>query len=142
MSTRDRYQRLYVEWHFEQRKDILWAGIPSRDGNRILYAIPLCEMFSSEYHQQEIAPHGRFKNYLSEDQEFKITLDKDDLKVLWPNREQFFYEMGNMVAWVAENCRDEPWSLRATANMMEESVSLHFSFANHVAAIAFKFVWQ
>ncbi len=136
-------QRLYVEWHFQETKDILWAGIPSRDGNRILYAIPLCEVYSSEWDGiKEIVPEGRFKHYVADHQEWKVDFDKQDLKDRWPSREEFFYEVGRMLGWIADNCRDEPWCLTATANMMEDTVSLHFSFANHVVAIAFKFAFQ
>ncbi len=134
---------LYVEWHFAERKNVLWVGIPSRDGTRVLYSIPLCEAFTSEWDGvKEIVPEGRFKHFVSEHQEWKVDLDAADLKERWFNREEFFYEFGRVLSWIAENCRDEPWSMSATANMMEDTVGLHFSFANHVVAIAFKFAFQ
>lgn len=134
--------RLYVEWHFQEQKDMLWAGIPSRDGNRMLYSIPLCEVFSAEFDVKEIIPGGRFQHYSDVKQEYCIDLDRHELKERWPHREEMVYNMGKMFEWVHENCREKPWSVEATANMMEDTLSLHFSFADDVAAIAFKFVWQ
>lgn len=135
--------RLYVEWHFQENKNILWAYIPSRDGNRVLYSVPVCEVYSSEWDGvKSLVPGGRFKHYVTDHQEWRVDLDRQDLQDRWPSREEFFYQVGKMIEWVAENCRDEPWCMSATANILEETVALHFSFSNHVTGIAFKFAFQ
>lgn len=134
--------RLYVDWHFAERKDLIWAGIPSRDGNRMLYSVPVCETFSSEHNGRDIIAGGRFLHYVPEHQKYRIDLDRGELQERWPTREENFYQMGKMIEWAADNCREKPWCVEASANLMEETVGMHFSFADDVAAIAFKFVWQ
>ena len=133
---------LYVDWHFQERKDILWCGLPSKDGKRVLYSIPICEVYSSEFSGKDLMARGRFKHFVHQPQQYRITIDKEELKQRWPRREEFFHQMGIVMAWTAENCRDEPWSMEGTVDVLAEEVSLHFSFANEIAAVAFKFVWQ
>lgn len=128
-----------VEWDHSQRKFILWASVPSLGGNRIDYAVSICEVYSSEFNGFDLIPKGRFKFYVPDEQEFIVTFERKELRQRWPNSEEYTYKLGMMVEWIALNCRDEPWSFLATSY---SDAKLQFSFANHVVAVAFKFVWQ
>lgn len=140
---------VFGDWHYQEGKMFLWCGIKSKSTERLLYAIPLCEAYTPETDGQDIKKQGRFINFDHNHQPYEVTLRKTELKARWPNRDEFFYQMGKLLGWIAENCREEPWSLQGEPLDRGEwevdqfaDANLKFSFSNEVTAVAFKFAWQ
>jgi hypothetical protein len=99
-------------------------------GSRILYTIPLVDLYGSELKLNG----GRFEHFTHKPQEFKVLIS-------FPrqNGEEFRHAFKERLEWIAEQS-NAPWSFSLLPEFVGRA-DVEFTFENVTTAVVFKLVW-
>ena len=100
--------------------------------NHCLFTVPLIELYENENNLNA----GRFVNYRSSPQEYKVLVDLKKTS----GGEEFRYHNLKMIEWVAQQVEDT-WSFTLEAESVHKINTL-FSFNSAINAVIFKMVFN